>query len=229
MQSAQQIRSFYSALFAAYGAQHWWPAKTRFEVIAGAYLTQNTSWKNVEHALLNLRKAGALSVKGIRDIDHTRLEDLLRPSGYFRQKAERLKTFVAYLDNKYGGSLSRMFAQPTSQLRAELLQLDGVGPETADSILLYAGGHPTFVVDVYTRRILDRHGVLPFATKYDELKTWLEQAFAHHESGERTRYFNELHALIVAVGKNHCNSAAKCDGCPLQHFLPNHTRSFVTA
>lgn len=228
MDTNGQIRSFYSALLAAYGFQHWWPAKTRFEVIVGAYLTQNTSWKNVERALVNLRKAGALNVTGIRGIDPARLEELLRPSGYFRQKAERLKTFVTYLDGNYGGFLARMFAQPTAQLRAELLQLKGVGPETADSILLYAGGHPTFVIDVYTRRILDRHRILPFAAKYDELKSHIEQAFAHQESAERARSFNELHALIVAVGKNHCNSAAKCDGCPLQHFLPSHTRSVTT-
>jgi len=221
LQRSEQIRSFYSALFEAYGPQHWWPAKTRFEVIVGAYLTQNTSWKNVERVLANLREAGALNVKGIREIDHKHLEQLLRSSGYFRQKAERLKTFVAYLDINYGGSLPRMFAQPTVQLRAELLQLKGVGPETADSILLYAGGHPTFVVDVYTRRILDRHRILPFAAKYSELKTFVEQAFAHEEPTQRTHCFNELHALIVAVGKNHCNAAAKCDGCPLRPFLLN--------
>src|SRR5262245_21506373 len=115
LQRVEQIRSFYSALFEAYGPQHWWPAKTRFEVIVGAYLTQNTSWKNVERALANLREAGALNVKGIHKIDHKHLEQLLRPSGYFRQKAERLKTFVAYLDTNYGGSLTRMFAQPTVQ------------------------------------------------------------------------------------------------------------------
>ena len=221
LQKAEQIRSFYSTLFEAYGPQYWWPAKTRFEVIVGAYLTQNTSWKNVERALVNLRQAGALNVKGIREIDHKHLEQLLRPSGYFRQKAEHLKTFIGYLDTTYGGSLSRMFAQPTAQLRAELLELKGVGPETADSILLYAGGHPTFVVDVYTRRILDRHRILPFAAKYSELKTLIEQAFAKEEPTQRTRCFNELHALIVAVGKNHCNTAAKCDGCPLQPFLIN--------
>jgi len=185
----------------------------------GAYLTQNTSWRNVARALDNLRAAAALTVNGIREIDCSRLEQLLRPSGYFRQKAERLKIFVAYLDSNYGGSLSRMFAQPTAQLRAELLELKGVGPETADSILLYAGGHPIFVVDVYTRRILERHDILPSAAKYVDLQRLVEQAFAGNESTARAQCFNELHALIVAVGKNHCNSVAKCDSCPLQHYL----------
>lgn len=192
-------------------------------MIVGAYLTQNTSWRNVERALANLRAAGALNAKGIRDINRSRLEQLLRPSGYFRQKAERLKLFVAYLDSKYRGSLSRMFAQPTAQLRAELLQLKGVGPETADSILLYAGGHPVFVVDVYTRRILDRHGILPSTAKYRDVNALVEKAFSYKQSAKRAQCYNELHALIVAVGKNHCNSAAKCDGCPLQHLLPSHS------
>ena len=216
-------------MFEAYGPQYWWPAKTRFEVIVGAYLTQNTSWRNVERALVNLRKAGVLTVKGIRDIDRIRLEQMLRPSGYFRQKAERLKIFIAYLDSIYGGSLSRMFAQPTAQLRDELLKLKGVGPETADSILLYAGRHPTFVVDVYTRRILDRHRILPFNAKYGELQSLVHQAFVDEPSTQRASSFNELHALIVAVGKNHCNTAAKCDRCPLQHLLPIHSASPVSA
>jgi len=188
----------------------------------GAYLTQNTSWRNVERALENLRAAAALTVKGIREIDCSRLEQLLRPSGYFRQKTERLKIFVAYLDRNYGGSLSRMFAQPTAQLRAELLELKGVGHETADSILLYAGGHPIFVADVYARRILERHAILPSTAKYDDLERLFESAFAHEGPAERARCFNEMHALIVAVGKKHCNTAAKCDGCPLQPYLLDH-------
>ncbi len=155
------LRHYYHALYRAWGAQHWWPAETRFEVIVGAYLTQNTAWTNVERALINLRKADILSLEGIRRVRVGRLERLIRPSGYFRQKAARLKTFVAFLDHLYGGSLDQLFAQPTAKLREELLSLNGVGPETADSILLYAGNHPVFVVDAYTRRILDRHGILP--------------------------------------------------------------------
>jgi endonuclease III related protein len=216
---SEPIRSFYSALAEAYGPQHWWPAKTRFEVIVGAYLTQNTSWKNVERALANLRSAGVLNVKGIREIRLADLEQLLRPSGYFRQKAARLKHFVTYLDTNHRGSLRRMFAQPTAKLRAELLNLNGVGPETADSILLYAGDHPVFVVDAYTRRILDRHQILPFATNYDRIGQTVEHAFGDESASERARHFNELHALIVMAGKTHCTTRAKCAGCPLERFL----------
>ena len=174
----EQLRSYYQALFRAWGRQQWWPARTRFEVIVGAYLTQNTAWTNVEIALRSMRAAGVLNLKGVRGIALPKLESLIRSSGYFRQKAGRLKTFVAFLDECYGGSLNRMFAQPTEKLRAELLKLNGVGPETADSILLYAGQHPIFVVDAYTRRILDRHGLLPATAAYEEIRQLFQRALA---------------------------------------------------
>ena len=164
------IRNYYDVLYRAWGAQHWWPAKTRFEVIVGAYLTQNTAWTNVERALENLRRADVLSMEGIRKIRLARLERLIRPSGYFRQKAKRLKTFIAFVDKQYEGSLDRMFSEPTDRLRAQLLDLNGIGPETADSILLYAGNHPVFVVDAYTRRVLERHGISPRKTDYEEIR-----------------------------------------------------------
>jgi endonuclease-3 related protein len=173
-----QIRGFYRTLFEAWGPQHWWPAQSRFEVIVGAYLTQNTAWTNVEKALANLRKSRVLSVNGIRRTSLTELERLIRPAGYFRQKAKRLKLFVAFLDARYGGSLARLFARPTKELREELLNLHGVGPETADSILLYAGNHPVFVVDAYTRRILSRHEILPETAAYDEIRDLFEHALA---------------------------------------------------
>jgi endonuclease-3 related protein len=160
MAATATVRHHYDALIEAWGPQDWWPARSRLEVIAGAILTQNTAWSNVERALRNLRRVGALSVDGIRATPLRKLEQLIRPAGYFRQKARRLKNFVRYLDAHYRGSLTRMFARPTEELRAELLALNGVGPETADSILLYAGGHPVFVVDAYTRRIFARHGLL---------------------------------------------------------------------
>ena len=169
-QNETELRQYYHALYGAWGAQHWWPAETRFEVIIGAYLTQNTAWTNVELALTNLRTAQLLDVEGIRRVPLRRLERLIRPSGYFRQKAARLKTFVAFLDSKHSGSLDQLFAQPTGKLREELLSLNGVGPETADSILLYAGNHPVFVVDAYTRRILDRHEILPEKADYEEIR-----------------------------------------------------------
>jgi endonuclease-3 related protein len=248
-----EIRSYYRALFRAWGAQHWWPAESRFEVIVGAYLTQNTPWTNVEKALANLRAARLLSVTGVRKASLAELEQLIRPAGYFRQKAKRLKLFVAHLDQHYEGSLTKLFARPTDQLREELLNLHGIGPETADSILLYAGNHPVFVVDAYTRRILARHEILPEEAPYEEIREVFERALTPMaeslaESGEaggprlatgfagaahppsamsrakRTalaQVYNEMHGLIVGVGKNHCKkSQARCDGCPLQSFLP---------
>src|SRR5271165_2402016 len=170
------IRAYYLSLFSAWGRQHWWPAQSRFEVIVGAYLTQNTAWINVEKALGNLRKTGLLTITGIRRTPQPELEKLIRPAGYFRQKARRLKTFVRFLDDQFGGSLTRMFAVPTAKLRAQLLALNGVGPETADSILLYAGNHPVFVVDAYTRRILERHGIVSTATDYEEIRLLFESA-----------------------------------------------------
>ena len=170
------IRNYYDVLYRAWGAQHWWPAETRFEVIVGAYLTQNTAWINVERALQNLRRAEVLSMEGIRKIRLARLERLIRPSGYFRQKAKRLKIFVAFLDKQYQGSLDRMFSEPTENLRAQLLNLNGIGPETADSILLYAGNHPVFVVDAYTRRVLDRHGILPQKADYEEIRQLFQES-----------------------------------------------------
>jgi endonuclease III related protein len=247
-----EIRTYYATLYSVWGAQHWWPAETQFEIIVGAYLTQNTAWTNVERALGNLRAAGALSLDGIRCISLRRLERLIRPSGYFRQKALRLKTFVAFLDKNYDGSLEKMFAQPTEQLRSELLSLNGVGAETADSILLYAGNHPVFVVDAYTRRILDRHGIVREKASYEDIRQLFQRALsplaeaqrqsisesplasgirgaAHAPSpmsaAKRTtlvQIYNEMHGLIVGVGKNHCGkSQPKCDECPLHSFLPS--------
>jgi len=180
----EQVRAYYQALYRAWGRQQWWPARTRFEVIVGAYLTQNTAWTNVEIALRSMRAAGSLNLKGVRSIPLAQLESLIRSSGYFRQKARRLKTFVSFLDTYYGGSLNGMFAQPTEKLREELLGLNGVGPETADSILLYAGQHPVFVVDAYTRRILDRHGILPSTAGYEEIRQLFERALSSGAEGK---------------------------------------------
>jgi endonuclease III related protein len=174
----EQIRSYFRVLYEAWGPQHWWPGHSRFEVIVGAYLTQNTAWTNVEKALVSLRAEGLLSLDGIRRVDMPRLEQLIRPAGYFRQKARRLKTFVAFVDEAYRGSLQRMFAAPTARLRQELLALNGVGPETADSILLYAGNHAVFVVDAYARRILERHGVVDEKAEYEEIRRLFERALA---------------------------------------------------
>jgi endonuclease-3 related protein len=174
----RKLRAYYQTLYSAWGPQHWWPGRAQFEVIVGAYLTQNTSWKNVETAMRRLRSRNALSLTGIRNISVEELETMIRPAGYFRQKAARLKTFVEFVDQRYGGSLKRMFAQPTRELRRELLSLNGIGPETADSILLYAGQHPVFVVDAYARRILDRHCILPANSDYEEARELFELGLA---------------------------------------------------
>jgi endonuclease-3 related protein len=248
----EAIRAYYKALFTAWGHQHWWPAQSRFEMIVGAYLTQNTSWTNVEKALAKLRDARLLSIDGIRRTRQARLARLIRSSGYFRQKAQRLKVFVEFLDQRYGGSLTKMFGRPTADLREELLALNGVGPETADSILLYAGNHPIFVVDAYTRRILERHEIVSPKATYDEVRLLCEQALSetvppvksanetidatpqrplgtsHRPSRVSTavrtplaQTFNEMHGLIVGVGKNYClKSQPRCEQCPLQPFLP---------
>ena len=187
----------------------------------GAILTQNTSWKNVEHALRNLRRAGVLNIAGLRRTPLNELGLWIRPSGYFRQKSARLKTFIAYLDERHSGSLSRMFAQPMEQLRAELLALNGVGPETADAILLYAGKLPVFVVDAYTKRIFERHGITSARATYDEVQNQVETAFASLGSTSRLAdHYNEFHALLVQVGKDYCGTIANCQGCALKRLLP---------
>jgi endonuclease-3 related protein len=243
--SQQQFRAYYRTLIRLWGPQHWWPGRTRFEVIVGAYLVQNTAWGNVERALRRLRASGLLNPKGIRQTPLPHLQAILRPAGYFRQKARSLKTFVAFLDREYGGSLNRMFLQPAETLRRQLLALKGVGPETADSILLYAGQHPVFVVDAYTRRILDRHHILPATARYDEIRTFCERSLAQLRTGNRelgtdshpnahvpspmsrarrsplAQVYNDTHGLLVAVGKNYClKSRPHCENCPLQEYLP---------
>lgn len=175
---AKKIRDLFRTLEAALGAQHWWPAASPFEVVVGAYLTQNTAWTNVERAMENLRRAGLLSISGVRNTPLPELEQLIRPAGYFRQKAARLKRFVAHLDANHGGSLEQLFAQPTAALRQELLELPGIGPETADAILLYAASHEVFVVDSYTRRIFERHELAVPDTDYDEIRSQVEEALA---------------------------------------------------
>jgi len=241
----EHIREIYTALSRAWGPQHWWPARTRFEVIVGAYLTQNTNWTNVELALRKLREARVLTVAGIRDLPPDELEQLIRSSGYFRQKASRLKAFISFLDENYDGSLTKMFSQPTALRREQLLLLNGVGPETADSILLYAGQHSVFVVDAYTRRLATRHHIAPENATYEELRTLFERALENIPATQTAaapatggachppspmsmakrcasaQVFNEMHGLIVGVGKTYCRkSRPDCEHCPLKCFLP---------
>jgi endonuclease III related protein len=204
----------------AYGPQHWWPAETPFEVILGAYLTQNTSWKAVEISLANLRNAGFLNLERLRTISMAQLRDLIRPSGFYNRKAPAIKAFISMLDAEFGGSLEQLAATPTAALRIRLLALPGVGPETADAILLYALGHPVPVADEYLRRIAVRHRLQdPAPAKnrkgYDTLVQLTLDAFAGDPEAHRARLFNEFHALTVAVGKAFCGKNANCTHCPL--------------
>lgn len=202
---------YYRRLYRHFGPQRWWPAPTRFEVVLGALLTQNTSWLNVEKALGNLRRARALAPAKLARLSAARLAVLLRPSGYFRQKARAVRDFLLHLQKHHGGSLARLFRRPAPALREELLQLRGIGEETADSILLYATGRPVFVIDAYTRRVLGRHGLAPEEASYREL-----QEFFHASLPADARLFNEYHALLVAVGKTYCHrQSPDCPACPL--------------
>jgi endonuclease-3 related protein len=210
------LKEYFNVLYDAYGPQHWWPGRSRFEVIVGAILTQSTSWTNVESAIRNLRAARLLTPRAINDAPLDKLARLVRPSGYFRQKAKKLKAFVHFLAFNHSGSLARMFRTPTALLRNQLLSIHGIGPETADSILLYAGKHPVFVIDAYTRRILERHGIAASKHSYEDLRSLFESNL-HRDP----QLFNEFHALIVHTGKHFCRkSKALCDNCPLKPFLP---------
>lgn len=216
----------YESLMRAYGPQYWWPARTRFEVVVGAYLTQNTSWRTVEISLRNLRNAGALTVQGLRSISIDSLKALIRPSGFHSRKAPALKAFVAMLDDEFQGSLDRLAAPPGAVIRLRLLALPGVGPETADAILLYALGHPVPVADEYLRRIALRHHLIdppPGKNRkgYEAMLQLIKNAFQSDPESEHRILLNEFHALTVAVGKEHCGRIPNCKGCPLADDLRN--------
>jgi endonuclease-3 related protein len=213
------LLAFYDELHRALGPQHWWPGRTRFEVIVGAILTQSTAWTNVERAIRNLRRARLLTPRALERVSQKRLERLVRPAGYFRQKARKLKTFLRFLRENFSGSLGRMLRTPTQELRERLLAVHGIGRETADSILLYAGNHRVFVVDAYTRRILERHGLIGPKAGYEEIRALFERNLPRD-----ARLWNEYHALLVAVGKNWCRRVnPRCDTCPLGRFLESRT------
>jgi endonuclease III related protein len=224
---AQRLRAMHDRLAAAYGEQFWWPAKTAFEVILGAYLTQNTAWKAVVRSLANLKNAGALTIDGIRALSVHELQTLVRPSGFITRKAPAIKAFVAMVDRDFGGSLEQMGATPAAELREQLLALRGVGPETADAILLYAFGKAVPVADEYLRRIAERHRLLhpsPGHNRkgYEALVNLTREAFAADPPDSRAQLFNEFHALTVQVGKSHCGRTANCIGCPLAEDLRRH-------
>ena len=215
------LRDYYDALYATYGPQHWWPGRTAFEKIVGAILTQNTSWSNVEPCIENLRRERLLTPRAIESVRVSRLASLIRSSGYFRQKAKKLKLFVHFLRSEYEGSLERMFRAPTEVLRQQLLGVYGIGPETADSILLYAAEHPVFVVDAYTRRILERHGLVAPRHGYEDIRRLFETSLAADVA-----LYNEFHALIVQTGKHYCRPRdPRCSECALKALLPERIAS----
>jgi endonuclease III related protein len=209
------LPQYYDTLFSTLGPRNWWPGESPFEVIVGAILTQNAAWVNVARAIENLRQEGMLSVRSMESARVDKLERLIRSSGYFRQKAKKLKAFLKFLRRRFGGSLARMFRTPVDELRGMLLEVHGIGPETADSILLYAGEYPVFVVDAYTKRVLERHALIPKNLGYEEVRNFFETTLPRE-----TRLYNEFHALIVETGKQWCRTKPLCEECPLKPFLP---------
>jgi endonuclease-3 related protein len=214
----EQLLEIYRTLLDFFGAQHWWPGETPFEVAVGAILTQNTSWTNVEKAIANLKAAGCLDAVKLHELDIAAIEKLIRPAGYFRVKARRLKNFIKWLCDNYGGDPRNLEAISTTRLREELLSISGIGPETADSILLYALNRPVFVVDAYTARVMVRHGLIA----QEELDYHqLQDLFMSNLEPDAAR-FNEFHALLVMVGKDYCKPTPRCSPCPI-NSLPHST------
>lgn len=207
----------YERLFAHFGPQHWWPGETPFEVMVGAILTQNTAWTNVEKAIVNLKANEALSAEVISATPHAQLAEWLRPSGYFNIKAERLQTFCRWWLEE--GRRQHLEALSTHDLRHALLSVKGVGPETADDMVLYAFHRPVFVIDAYTRRLLSRLGLITGDEGYETLRAFVEDAFGRTE--EQVALYNEFHALIVAHAKDYCRMRRRCPGCPLITRCPS--------
>ena len=215
MRTEEKIRAFFPAMLQAYGPQGWWPADTELDMIVGAVLTQNTSWKNVERAIANLKRAGLLDPAALEAADAASLAEVIRPAGYYNIKARRLKSFIHMLATDFGGSLDALLKLPTGALRERILGVTGIGPETADSIVLYAARRPVFVVDAYTARIFHRHGMIDDEATYDDIQGLIQGSLA-----DDVPLFQEYHALLVAVGKRQCRKRAPlCRGCPLEKFL----------
>jgi endonuclease-3 related protein len=203
----------YNKLHSHFGPQHWWPGETPFEVSVGAILTQNTNWGNVEKAIDNLKKEGKLNAPAIHNINPERLASLIKPAGYFNVKTKRLKHFVDFLLNEYSGRMAEMKKEEMDIIRKKLLDVNGIGPETADSIILYALNKPSFVIDAYTKRVLSRHNIMDHDATYDRF-----QELFHSNLKKDVRLFNEYHALFVRVAKEHCRTKPLCTGCPLERL-----------
>lgn len=209
--TTKKLMHIYQLLWRRYGPQHWWPGQSRLEVIVGAILTQNTNWSNVEKAIGNLKAAMCLSEERLHNMDTSRLAELIRPAGYYNVKARRLKNFLDWLFVNFNGQLEKLENLDTEVLRSELLSIKGIGPETADSILLYAFGKNVFVIDAYTWRVVSRHGVIQADADYEQLRQLFESNLP-----DDNQLFNEYHALLVRVGKEYCRPKAKCQRCPLE-------------
>jgi endonuclease-3 related protein len=227
------LRRAYELMREQNGHQDWWPGETPFEVCVGAILTQNTAWTNVERAIANLKSARVLEPEKLFALSEVKLAELIRPVGYFNVKARRLRSFLRVLVEECGGDLRKLFAGETAAVRERLLAIHGIGPETADSMLLYAGGHHSFVIDAYTKRIFSRHGWSPQSTvhssksagNYDELKELCESALNQKSGAARLDYWQDYHAQLVMVGKHFCRPRApRCDECPLKPLLPKKVR-----
>jgi endonuclease-3 related protein len=209
----RDLRRVYERLLAAYGPQRWWPGDSPFEVMVGAVLTQNTAWRNVERAIANLKAAEALTPSAVVALPHADLAALIRPAGYFNVKARRLQAFCRFVVEAGGGAA--LAGLPTEALRRELLAVHGIGPETADDMLLYAFGRPVFVIDAYTRRLLGRLGLASGEEGYETLRHGIEGAL-----GPDAQLFNELHALVVHHAKVACGARPRCMGCCLRRICP---------
>lgn len=210
------LMNIYRKLYKAYGPRDWWPAETSFEVMVGAILTQNTSWRNVEKAIQKLKGKGVLNPEGIHDLKKSQLASLIKSSGYYRIKTDRVKAFVNFLFEEFDGDLKRMGRERLGELREKLLGVKGIGPETADSILLYGLKKSIFVVDAYTKRILSRHKMILENTAYEEV----QKLFMEHLPLDE-KLFNEYHALLVHLGKTVCKKIPRCDICPLRDKIGN--------
>jgi endonuclease III related protein len=207
---SEQLKEIYDLLYKRFGPQDWWPGDTPFEVIVGAILTQNTNWTNVEKAIINIKNADLLTPEKLHHIDITKLAALIRPAGYFNIKAKRLKNFLDWFFDNYDGRFVSLEKVKTYELWEQLLSVKGIGPETADSILLYALNRPVFVVDAYTARVCARHQLISEDADYHQIQETFESNLPSN-----TQLFNEFHALIVNLGKNYCKPTPKCEECPL--------------
>ena len=218
----ERMHRLYQLAFQRQGHQGWWPAETPFEVCVGAILTQNTNWGNVRRAIANLKAAGVLEPRPLYALPEAALAKLIQPAGYYNVKAKRLRAFLRVLVEEHDGELARLFAGETAAVRQRLLQIKGVGAETADSMLLYAGGHLSFVVDAYTRRIFQRHRWSCARTEYDELQAALARGLSWPPYGQTPLdFWQDFHAQLVAIGNTWCRSRnPRCGACPLRSLLP---------